>query len=192
MKLVLIAAASIALWLLGKSATRHGYETASYEVLHQDGDFEVRRYAAHTLVETPVRADEDDRGGFRRLFGYITGDNARSEKISMTTPVFMAEPAEARSGVMAFVIPDSVADADLPGPRSNQVALRRVEPCRVASLRFYGYRDAARIGDAEARLRARMHQQAMTPAGQPRLAFYDPPWTPGFLRRNEIQFPLVD
>ena len=41
-------------------------------------------------------------------------------------------------------------------------------------------------------LRGAVAQAGYQPAGQPRFARFDPPWTPWFLRRNEVVLPLVD
>lgn len=189
--IVLAAAAAIGALYLLKTATRAGYESAAYEELQRQGDFELRHYAAQTLVETPMRSRTRDRGSFRRLFDYIAGDNARAQKISMTTPVFVAPGDGAQAGSMAFVLSRDVAEAGAPATRSPDVALKRLAPQRVACLRFRGYRDEASAAAAESRLRAIMAERGLSPAGPARLAFYDPPWTPEPLRRNEIQIPVA-
>jgi hypothetical protein len=35
-----------------------------------------------------------------------------------------------------------------------------------------------------------MQQNKLQEAGTPFSAYYDPPWTPGFLRRNEVLIPI--
>lgn len=190
--LALLAAAAVPVvaWV-GRSATRLGYETAQYEVLQREGPVEVRRYAEQTLAETPMTRDPRGRRSFGRLFDYITGANARSEKIAMTTPVFTEEPADGVAGSMAFVVPREVAGVGAPEASSRQVALRKLAPHTVVSLRFDGGREASTMAEAEKQLRAWMARHALEPAGGPRFAFYDPPWTPRFLRRNEVQIPLA-
>ena len=52
--------------------------------------FEVRDYKQLTLAETVVENkdfDEMSRIGFKRLGGYIFGDNQKEEEIKMTAPV---------------------------------------------------------------------------------------------------------
>ena len=77
-------------------------EEPKFELLTQDGDYEVRRYNALIVAETTVEGDMDSatRQGFKLIADYIFGNNqtARpvggpqvSEKISMTAPV-VAEP----------------------------------------------------------------------------------------------------
>merc|ERR1711924_159098 len=70
-----------------------GYETAPYTVVKTDGDFEIRSYPELGLATTA-----DSKDGFNNLFDYISGDNERSQKIDMTTPVFTTEDG------MAFVM----------------------------------------------------------------------------------------
>lgn len=77
-------------------------EEPKFELLTQDGDFEIRRYSALIVAETMVEGDMDaaTRQGFKRIADYIFGNNqaARpvgdpqpSAKIAMTAPV-VAEP----------------------------------------------------------------------------------------------------
>ena len=65
----------------------------AYSVLKQDELFEVREYDQLIVVETVVDASFDDAGGiaFRRLFGYISGDNESAAEIAMTAPVMAAD-----------------------------------------------------------------------------------------------------
>ena len=44
----------------------------------------------------------------------------------------------------------------------------------------------ASLNEREAQLRQWMKQQNLVATGPVEFAGYDPPWTPGFLRRNEI------
>ena len=42
------------------------------------------------------------------------------------------------------------------------------------------------------KLRAWLATQNLTPRGEPLFAYYDPPWTPVFLRRNEVLIPVAN
>ncbi|MCW8984183.1 MAG: heme-binding protein [Thermoanaerobaculales bacterium] len=61
-------------------------------IVADHGDFEIRRYAPMILAETRVDSDFEKAGNeaFRRLFGYISGDNAARAKIEMTAPVALS------------------------------------------------------------------------------------------------------
>lgn len=162
------------------AATRAGYETAPYTVVRSDGAFELRAYPELALVTT--RKDSEN-GGFMRLFRYISGDNAAGQKIAMTTPVFMQDDA------MTFVLPAAVAQG--PAPASGEVRLEKRPAVRMAVHRYSGARSPIADEAALAKLRAWMAQRGLQAGGPPVHASYDPPWTPGPLRRNEVLVPVA-
>jgi len=171
------------------ATSRAGYETARYEVLEKDGDFELRRYDAHAVVATPLK-DGGQNGGFGRLFRYISGENEGERKIEMTTPVFMPAGEGGEPGEMQFVVPAAVAEAGAPAPTDPTLKLKTMAAGRYAVIR---YRGVARAEDRKARLeelRVEIAARGLEGAGEPVHAGYDPPWTPGPLRRNEVLVPV--
>ena len=158
---------AVVVGLTGCQATRAGYASAPYRVVRTDGKVEVRDYPELRLAETPMGGDD-----FMRLFGYI----------------FMAEPAGA-TRTMAFVLPEGLATP--PSPTDSAVDIRRMGPGRFAVLRFRGSRQGPE-GEAAMRLRTWIRTQGLATTGVPTFAYFDPPWTPGFLRRNEVMIPLAD
>jgi DNA gyrase inhibitor GyrI len=165
--------------------TRAGYEEPAYRVVRKDGRFEVRDYEAFTVVSTPMRSGSNDMdGGFRRLFRYISGGNTETQKVAMTIPVFVAEATNAAA--MSFVVPAKVAAAGAPSPAASDVTVAEVPPGRFAVLRFSGSRELENSRRVISNLTAWVAAQQLQPLGEPRLAYYDPPWTPSFLRRNEV------
>ncbi|MFN0130444.1 MAG: SOUL family heme-binding protein [Verrucomicrobiales bacterium] len=193
-RIAFLAGAGLGLALLaGSCATsRAGYESAAYSVAKSDGAFQIREYPQLTVVATamdPARTERDDR--FMRLFRYIDGNNAASQKIAMTTPVFMTgENAAAGPAKMAFVVPAAVATAGAPAPKAENVAVESVPARRVAVVRFAGVANRKLEADQLAKLRTWMEAQKLEAAGEPFAAYYDPPWTPGPLRRNEVLVPI--
>jgi hypothetical protein len=177
--ILLTALIAVSLGVAACAATRAGYETAPYEVLRADGAFELRAYPELPLVTT---RDDGADGSFMRLFRYISGANASQEKIAMTTPVFMVDNR------MAFVLPAEKREA--PAPASKDVRLEKRPAGRVAVVRFSGQRSAEADADALSKLRAWMAQQGLKETGKPFSASYDPPWTPGPMRRNEVLVPV--
>jgi hypothetical protein len=186
--------------LLGSVAM--AVETPSYTVVLHEGAFEVRDYPALVVAEVTVQGDQKEAAGngFRMLAGYIFGGNkqrrrvamtapvtqqASSEKIAMTAPV---EQTQATPGtwVVRFTMPRKWSLQTLPVPDDPRVELRETAPARFAVLRFSGL---ARPNDVRARsdeLRARVEAHGLRALGPVSLAQYNPPWTPWFMRRNEV------
>ena len=187
---ILILALVVGLALAGRLATRHGYESAPYRVVRTDGPVQVRDYPALTVVETPMAAGVRDGqdGSFGRLFGFITGSNDAQQKIAMTTPVFMS--GDETSPTMAFVLPAKMGAGDVPMPADPAVAVRQLDGGRYAVLRYRGDRSADAAAEALARLQAWLQTQELRGSSSPLYGYFDPPWTPGFLRRNEVMLRL--
>ncbi len=176
----------------GLKLSRAGYESPRYKVESKQDGFEVRRYPAMKVVSTKMdpaadRGQRDSR--FMRLFRYIDKGNAAGQKIAMTTPVFMEAGGE--GGAMSFVLPEGVAEAGAPEPGSEQVYLAEIEGGRYAALRFRGSRSTEAERKAAARLRTALEKAGLKgDTGAPIFAYYDPPWTPRALRRNEVLIRL--
>lgn len=169
--------------------SRAGYETAKYEVVEKDGDFEIRLYEAHVVVSTPM-SEGARKGSFGKLFQYISGKNAGERKIEMTTPVFMPAAADGEPGEMQFVVPADVAEAGAPLPTDESVKLDRMSGGKYAVIRYKGVAKAEDRRKQLDLLRARLETRGLETVGNPIHAGYDPPWTPGPMRRNEVLLRL--
>ncbi len=178
---IVVSLLVIAFTIAACATSRSGYETAPYKVIRTDGDFEIRQYPELKIATT---AREGDDSSFMRLFRYIDGGNVAKEKIAMTTPVFMVD------GKMAFVLPEK-HKAATPAPASPQVIVDTMKAQRVAVHRFSGTRTKDSEPQALVKLKAWMQSNKLTEAGMPFSAYYDPPWTPGFMRRNEVLVPVT-
>ena len=165
--------------------SRAGYETASYEVEKKSGKFEVRQYAGHTVVTAPMNGNSQN-GSFGKLFQYISGSNEADQKIAMTTPVFMPADSSGTTKEMQFVVPDDVAKGGAPSPKDKSVKLKRLSGGKYAALRFSGRSGSADRKKKLAELKALIKAEGLTASGTPIFAGYDPPWTPGLMRRNEV------
>ena len=169
----------------GCGTVRGGYESAPYQVVRTSGDFEVRDYPALTVVETAMaRGRSGSDGSFNRLFRFISGGNESRQKIAMTTPVFMS--ANETNATMAFVMPASMKTGEVPRPSDGSVSLRELEAGRFAVLRYSGGRSQTNEAESLERLRAWMKAQKLNELSAPVYGYFDPPWTPAFLRRNEV------
>jgi hypothetical protein len=188
-------------------------EEPKFEVIRQDGNFELRQYAPMVVAETFVEGSQDDASsrGFRAIAGYIFGGNKRvspsatngagTEKIAMTAPVTIEKQDVSQKIAMTapvtleqqgtrwrihFVMPSQYALTDLPKPDNAAVALREIPGRKVAVLRFSGFVGEDRVAAKTAALADWITAQAMTANAPAQLARYNPPWIPPFLRRNEI------
>jgi len=180
---------SVGLVLAGCGTVRAGYESAPYEVVRSAGRFEVRDYPALTVIETPMKSGSDGSdGSFGRLFRFISGGNESQQKIAMTTPVFMA--GGETNTTMAFVMPAKMKTADVPKPNDSKVRVRELEAGRFAALRFSGGRNAENETESLAALQAWMKTEGLKESSPPIYGYFDPPWTPAFLRRNEVMIRL--
>jgi hypothetical protein len=185
--LIVMAVAVVAVLLTaGCAAMRAGYKSAPYQVARRDGHFELRNYPALVLAETSLRGSDDS---FMRLFRFIGGKNAAKQKIAMTTPVFMAD--EATNATMAFVMPKNMSAGQTPKPDDPNVSVREIGGGQFAVLRFSGGRNAKNEAAALAKLNSRIARENLKTEGGPIYGYFDPPWTPTFLRRNEVMLRVV-
>ncbi len=174
-------------WFVGNS--RAATETPDYKVIRTDGKFEIRDYPALTLATTPMEG-ADMNGGFGQLFKFITGSNEAKEKIAMTSPVLIDTAKEART--MSFIMPKGTVEKGVPKPAGESVSLGKIDAARFAVLRFPGGRSAENEAKAIGKLKECLDAQTIQGRGEPVFAYYDPPWTPTFLRRNEVMIRLAN
>jgi hypothetical protein len=174
-------------------------EEPKYTALQTYEDFEVRRYEAYAVAETAVQAGFDDAGNdaFGILAGYIFGKNKGARKIEMTAPVtqtpakiaMTAPVTQSNDGgevVVRFVMPSEWTLETLPEPLDPRVRLREVPGRTVAVIRYSGFWSESRYREELAKLEAALQREGLRWIGEPVWARYNPPWTPWFLRRNEI------
>ncbi len=196
------AAVLLSVTLAGAAAPVSAYEEPKYSVERVYDAFELRRYAPQLVVETSARGDFDEarREAFMRLFRYIAGANRTSAKISMTVPVTTADAGEkiamtvpvtsaaAPSGgtVMQFVVPSSYTAATVPKPTDPSVSIREIGARLVAARRYSGRSNSANYERELGELRRGLQAVGLEAIGEPQFAVYNGPFTPWFMRRNEV------
>ena len=190
---------------------RSGYEEAAHTVLLVDGDFEIRQYDDALIARTVTTGSYSKAGNaaFRRLGGYIFGDNVTQDSVAMTTPVFQqqvdASEGESESiamttpvyqeqvgdeWVQTFVLPSEYTLETLPVPTDPNVEITTLPGAKVAVIRYSGFINPEAIEEKGALLREWMESQGLVAKSAARSAAYDPPWTLQFLRRNEVQIEI--
>ena len=187
----------------------------AYEVLREEAPFEIRAYPALAVASTPMGTGlgEGTGGAFRRLFGYISGDNRGDREVAMTAPA-VQQPATDEDGGeeggeqiemtapvlqqpeaegqwrMVFVLPAGMTAETAPVPTEESVRLDTLPARRVAAVRFSGLLRDANVVEARDRLLDWIEGEGLAPAGPAEVAGYNPPWTLPWFRRNEILVPV--
>lgn len=184
-------------------------EQQPYEILRRFPEFQLRRYPAHLVAEVEVDSSFADAGNraFRVLVAFISGRNSGQRKVAMTAPVVQEEAStriamtapvlqesEGDSGrhVVAFVMPAEYALDTLPAPSDPRVKIREIPAHLAAAGRFSGRWSEEIYREQLAKLRAAVAKAGLEVTGPPRFARFNPPWTPWFLRRNEVVLPVRD
>jgi effector-binding domain-containing protein len=180
-------------------------EEAAYKVVEKEGEFEIRDYASHILAETVVEGDLEQAGNkaFNRLFRYISGDNRSRDKVAMTAPVSQEPIGEKikmtapvgqqrvqERWAVSFMMPASYTRETLPEPEDPKVTLRQVPARRMAAVRYAGFWSEKNYLRYKLELESWIHERGLAVVGDPIWARYNPPFTPWFLRRNEILIPV--
>ncbi|MEL6979015.1 MAG: heme-binding protein [Pseudomonadota bacterium] len=180
-------ALGLAVSLAAPGSAAMATEQAPYAVVQAEGRIEIRDYpellTALTVEPGDRRASDDD--AFRRLAAYIFDDERPEGEIAMTAPVFMAPEAQ-NSTSMEFVMPKRFTRETLPEPKDPGVSITERPARRVAAIRFSGWAGDDDLAEREAELRAWMAAQGLEARGEAEWAFYNPPWTLGPWRRNEV------
>lgn len=191
-------------------------ETPKYTVLEQDGLIELRQYPAYIKAEVEVSSGSMRQAvyqGFNVLAGYIFGSNVKSEKISMTSPVVAAPSkdnefadistfteqatvteAGRKNGqgnyTVAFIMPAEYKMETLPKPKNEMIRFVSLSPHRAAVIRTRGYFADRKFEAAKDKLSDWLLKENLEREGSFTAAGYNPPWVPGFMRRNEVMIRI--
>jgi SOUL heme-binding protein len=184
----------------------HATEEPAYQVVRTLPDMEVRAYAAYTVAEVVVAGPASEAGNqaFPILAGYIFGKNKGEKKFAMTAPVTQAavpvkmemtapvtQSATPGGFLVQFVLPKGVTLTSAPEPLDARVQLREVLPSQVAVIRYSGFWSESNYNEHLDKLKAALQAAGLATTGQPVLSRYNAPFTPWFMRRNEIWLSLA-
>jgi len=194
--------------LLAAGTVAQAIEQPKYSVVQTAGAFEVRQYAPYVVAEVVVPGPAIDAGNqaFPILAGYIFGKNKGERKFDMTAPVTqMALAAPVKLAMTApvtqsavddkylvqFMMPSAVPLAALPEPLDARVKLREVPGQRLAVITYSGTWSQSNYDEHLDKLKQALAQAGIGVQGEPVYSRYDAPFTPWFLRTNEIWFKLL-
>ena len=195
----------LAFALFAASMPTHAIEEPAYETTGKIGNVELRQYTPYVVAEVLMTGSATEAGNkaFRILASYIFGKNKGEKKLAMTAPVTqtptpmkleMAAPVTQSAApggyLVQFVLPRGVTLDTAPEPIDQRIVLRQVQPMRVAVIRYSGFWSDSNYNRHLAQLEETLRKAGVRWAGEPIYSRYNPPFTPWFLRRNEIWLQL--
>ncbi len=165
-------------------------EKLGYQVIENLGDFEVRLYPPHILVSTNESGSMSAAGSqaFRRLANYIFGGNNAGKSIAMTAPVLQAQKED--GFITSFVMPASMSMQNMPSSSDSSLSFSEQPGGKFAAVSFSGLASQPLFDSKAKSLNKQLTANNIQVAGPAIYARYDGPWTPFFLRHNEVLIPL--
>lgn len=179
-------------------------EKPDYKVIQSEQNIEIRQYEPMIIAEVEVDGKREDAigDGFRLLADYIFGNNTVQQVISMTAPVqqkenqniAMTAPVQqqstGKSWRMSFVMPSKYSMDSLPVPNNNRVRLKEILTKKFVVIEFSGTNSNENVTEHENQLMNYIEANQIKINGSPKYAFYNPPWSLPFLRRNEVMIEI--
>lgn len=184
-------------------ARRH---SPKYHVIEKLADgVEVRLYQSAIIAQVQVNGDQKEalNRGFKILAGYIFGKNTRRMSLDMTSPVVahpekldMTSPVTSQSTgntmTVSFFMPPGYSLHTLPEPEDKRIRLLELPERKLAAITFSGSWNPRSFTEHAEALVARLRLNNLQPIGEPFDAYYDPPFMPPFMRRNEVLISIAD
>jgi hypothetical protein len=168
-------------------------EELPFSVVRDYAKFQIRKYESYVLVQYSGDGEFSSVSSqaFRPLFQFISGDNSTQQKIAMTAPVFQEERNPGKH-LVSFVMPSSMTIDDVPSAIRADLSIQEVPTHFAAAIRFSGGWDEGKFLKKCARLKSDLANEGIATEGDCFFARFDPPWKPGFLRRNEVLIKVSD
>jgi hypothetical protein len=196
-----VLALGVALW----GPIVSNVDQPKYTVVASDKNIEVRDYPPMIVAEVEVAGERRKaiREGFRTIADYIFGNNLSAQNVAMTAPVTqqasekiamtapVTQQGDGEAWRVRFVMPANYTMETLPKPRNPAVELKKIEGKRFAVIRFSGMAGEPSLERHMDELKTYLGARNFTSLAAPTYAFYNPPWTLPFLRRNEIMIEIA-
>ena len=161
-------------------------EKQKYRVIKKEKEFEIRYYPPAIFATTRSSAKsyrELGNSGFRKIAGYIFGNNESSAKIAMTVPVHM--DINEKGSSMSFVMPSEYTLDKLPRPVDGRVELHESPAVYMAAIEFSGYASDQKIKQYADQLSQSLKKNGIKMIGNPTYLGYNAPYE--FIgRKNEV------
>lgn len=172
-------------------------------LISEKNNISIMQMPDHIVASVLVSWEDGDPSGraFSQLAGYIFGDNTKVDKIAMTAPVTskqimndkiaMTAPVTSKAiedwlYEVSFIMPSERTMETLPLPNNSNIILKEVVGKRYAVWIFDGYARWDRVNDQRILFEKALQVSDMKRSGPFTLAQYNDPWTPPWMRRNEL------
>ena len=169
-------------------------EEVYFELLEKNHIYEIRYYESVLVAEVEYIGDN---GGFGALFNYISGENklfskhkgsSSSMKIEMTTPVTRFKHND--RNIMQFFLPKRFTPATVPSPTNPNVNIKRRDSGYFAVIRYSGSASEENFLKHVKLLTKSLMLDEIVFLEPAIRATYNSPFTPPFMRRNEVIYKI--
>ena len=135
MKIIIIVSITILLLFFAKNLFSVDGEK-NYTIIKKIENIEIRQYKSTIYASYTPKNEKERNNSFRKVAGFIFGDNTNNEKISMTSPVVIKLH---NNYEMAFLMPKKYNLENLPKPSNKEITIY-TEPGNIkACIRYSGY-----------------------------------------------------
>ena len=172
-------------------AVHMGVSERSYTVISKDNNIEIRHYEKVIAAEVYTAGDRSNAANeaFRILFKFISGKNQSATKIAMTAPVSQVKTSE-KQWKTTFYMPANFTKQSTPVPSDSRIIIKEIQKVKLAAIVFSGFANQKNLSKHENVLINYLKDADINVEPTPVYAFYDAPYVPWFLKRNEVLFKL--
>ena len=181
-------------------------EVPAYKILKKEQNIEIRQYPPLIIAEVKTAGSRQASisDGFRILADFIFGNNEGEKRLSINGPITQQEgikiamtaPVQQEKTdaewAISFIMPSKFSIDTIPNPINDRIKIIQIPSKRYAVITFSGRSTEANLTKHTNELEIYMNGSSYSKVGNAKYAFYNPPWTLPFLRRNEVQFEIPE
>ena len=181
-------------------------EVPAYKILKKEQNIEIRQYPPLIIAEVKTAGSRQASisDGFRILADFIFGNNEGEKRLSINGPITQQEgikiamtaPVQQEKTdaewATSFIMPSKFSIDTIPNPIDDRIKIIQIPSKRYAVITFSGRSTEENLTKHTNELEKYMNGSSYSKVGNAKYAFYNPPWTLPFLRRNEVQFELTE
>ena len=181
-------------------------EVPAYKILKKEQNIEIRQYPPLIIAEVKTAGSRQASisDGFRILADFIFGNNEGEKRLSINGPITQQEgikiamtaPVQQEKTdaewAISFIMPSKFSIDTIPNPINDRIKIIQIPSKRYAVITFSGRSTEENLTKHTNELGKYMNGSSYSKVGNAKYAFYNPPWTLPFLRRNEVQFEIPE